>query len=43
MFEPSYFRNSGKILKGLERQVSPKMYGQMIQKKGKKKRQKRPK
>ena len=42
MFEPSYFRNSGKIMKSLERKVTPKMYGQMITQKGKKKR-KRPK
>ena len=42
MFEPSYFRNSGKIMKSLERKVTPKMYGQTIARQGKKKR-KRPK
>lgn len=40
MFEPSYFRNSGKFLKSLERQVTPKMYGQCLSQKGKKKRRK---
>ena len=38
MFEPGYFRNSGEIMKKLERQVTPKMYGQMVTQKGKKKR-----
>ena len=41
MFEPSYFRNSGKIMKSLELKVTPKMYGQMITKKGKGKRRKK--
>ncbi len=41
MFEPSYFRNSGKILKSLERKVTPKVYGQMINQKGKSKRRKK--
>lgn len=40
MFEPGYFRNSGEIMKKLERQVTPKMYGQMVTQKGKKKRRK---
>lgn len=41
MFEPSYFRNPSKILKSLERKVTPKMYGQMIATKGKGKRRKK--
>ena len=38
MFEPYYSRLTGQQLRGIKKKITPKMYGQHIATKGKKKR-----